>query len=100
MQSHYPETFTRDQGSTEAEWLQSLPRAVGTHALSFPAPGQAEVAVGNGRLHLAWQALPPRRIALLNIARLEVHYRFEQVDAAERLRFMRHFDLTIQRGGG
>jgi len=29
-----------------------------------------------------------------------VSFRFEGVDEAERLRFMQHFDLSTQRGGG
>ena len=50
--------------------------------------------------YLAWQVLPPRRIALLCIPRLAVAFRFEGVDDAARQAFMRHFDLYTQRGGG
>ena len=92
--------FERDTNGTEADWLRWLPAACGAHPLSQPAPGRAVVRIGAGRLLLHWQALPPRRIALVQLPRLAVHYQFEQLDEAERRRFMRHFDLVMQRGGG
>lgn len=94
-----PERFTRDCGSTEAEWLRLLPAAAGAHALALQ-PGAATVAIGAGRLALRWQPLPPRRIALLALPRLEVHFEFSGLDAEARAAFLRHFDLTMQRGGG
>lgn len=99
MQAHYPAEFQREQGITEADWLQLLPRAVAGHALAL-APGRAEIAVGAGRLLLDWTVMPPRQIALVRLPRLAVHYRFENVDDAARHAFMKRFDLTIQRGGG
>ena len=33
MQSHYDAEFRREQGITEADWLQLLPRAAQGHAL-------------------------------------------------------------------
>ena len=99
MQSAYDAAFERDVGCTEAEWLGWLPGACGQHALDL-GPGRADVSVGAGRLRLDWQPLPPRRIALMTMPRLAVRFRFEGVDAAERLRFMRYFDLHMHRGGG
>ena len=99
MQAHYAPTFTRETGSTEADWLQALPRACGAHALEMGGRA-ATVQIGAGQLHLAWKTLPSRRIALLQLPRLAVSYRFEAVDEAARLRFMRHFDLNMLRGGG
>ena len=49
---------------------------------------------------MQWRALPPRRIALLQMPRLAVRFRFEGVADEARQRFMRHFDLYMQRGGG
>lgn len=96
-----PGSFSRDYGCTLAEWERDLPRAVGAHVMARPAPGQAAVSLaGGGRLMLAWQELPPRRIAGLRLPRLQVDFRFEQVDAASRTAFMHPFDLTLQRGGG
>ncbi len=100
MQSHYPAEFRREQGFTEADWLSCLPGATRGAALSFPAPGQASVPVGNGHLHLAWQVMPARQIALMRMPVLATHYRFDGVDEADRLAFMKFFDLYTQRGGG
>jgi hypothetical protein len=99
MQAHYAERFERDMGCTEADWLGWLPRACGAHALRLGA-GEASVEIGAGRLRLDWSALPSRQIALLRMPRLGVRFRFEGLDDAERQRFMRHFDLHMQRGGG
>jgi hypothetical protein len=73
---------------------------VRNHPLSQPAPGQALVAIEDGHLHLAWTVLPPRQIALIRMPRMAVAYRFENVDADARSRFMQYFDLYLQRGGG
>jgi hypothetical protein len=99
MQSSYPEAFEREMGCTEAEWLGWLPGAVAAARLET-GPSWARVAVGAGSLDLRWTALPPRRIALVQLPRLAVSFRFEGVNESERLRFMRYFDLYMQRGGG
>lgn len=99
MQSFYPERFERDMATTEAEWLAALPRAVGEHPCAVTA-GRAEIRIAEGCLRLQWHALPPRVIALLRLQRLAVAFAFEGVDEAARQRFMKRFDLTMQRGGG
>lgn len=100
MQGHYPVEFHREQGFTEADWLQCLPGAVAGRPLSIDAPGVATVVIGQGRLHLSWQVLPPRRIALMRMPVLATHYRFDNVPDADRQAFMKFFDLYTQRGGG
>jgi hypothetical protein len=100
--------FTREYGCTEAEWLRWLPEAVHGHAwrrLGEDGTGNAngraaEVRLGAGRLHLAWAALPERRIALVRLPRLEVRFAFDAVPPAQRAAFLRRFDLHTQRGGG
>jgi hypothetical protein len=99
MQSSYPEAFEREMGCTEAEWLGWLPGAVAAARLET-GPSWARVAVGAGSLDLRWTALPPRRIALVQLPRLAVSFRFEGVSESERFGFMRYFDLYMQRGGG
>jgi hypothetical protein len=100
MQSHYPASFEREMGCTEAEWLQWLPRAVGGHALTL-GQGSARVAIGGGTLSLSWQALAPRRIALIEMPRVALAVCFDAgVGEEARQRFMRYFDLCMQRGGG
>jgi hypothetical protein len=92
--------FEREQGCTEAEWLGWLPGAVRGHRWQLTGPGQARVDIGDGRLDLHWVELPPRRIALMSLPRLQVTYRFDGLDADGRSRFMQYFDLYMQRGGG
>ena len=99
MQSHYPERFERDMGSSETDWLTALPRALGERAFEL-GTGQARVHIGDGHLLLQWRILPPRVIALLRLQRLGVSFVFEGVQEDARQRFMRRFDLTMQRGGG
>ena len=99
MQTYYPERFERDMGTTEGEWLTALPRALGEHAHELTA-GQARVHIGDGHLQLQWRILPPRVIALLRMQRLAVSFVFEGVEEDARQRFMKRFDLTMQRGGG
>jgi hypothetical protein len=100
VQSHYPPAFDREMGCTEAEWLQWLPGGVGANGLTLE-PGTARVALEGGALALSWHALDRRRIALIEMPRLAVRFRFDAgIGDAERARFMRYFDLYMQRGGG
>lgn len=96
----YTEQFEREHGCTPGEWRQWLPGAVGAGRLLHSGDHDATVALDRGTLQLRWQALPPRAIALIRMPRLHVSYRFDGVDADARVRFMRHFDLYMQRGGG
>ena len=99
MQAHYPERFERDMACTEAEWLGWLPRAIGD--LDWQQQdGSARVLIGNGVLHLGWRQVAPRRIALLELARLHVEFAFEGVGDEARHAFMKRFDLYTQRGVG
>lgn len=99
MQSHYPEHFERDMACTEAEWLRLLPPAIGEVSWQ-PGAGSARVRLGSGTLHLSWREAPPRRIALLELARLHVAFAFEGVGEESRHAFMKRFDLYMHRGGG
>lgn len=99
MQSDYAASFDREMGCTEAEWRGWLPGAVRAQALDI-SEAQAVVDLATGSLRLAWQVLPPRRIGLVCLPRLAVQFRFEGVDAEQRLLFMRYFDLYMHRGGG
>lgn len=99
MQPDYPLHFVRDTGGTEAEWLARLVGACNEHSVEV-GEHRARVAIGDGELSLQWGPLPPRRIALMNLPRLQVEFRFERLDDDGRRRFMRYFDLYMQRGGG
>ena len=99
MQSFYAESFEREMACTEAEWLGWLPAAIGAHV--WRREGAAvTVQIGGGRLSITWQAGEPRVIALMRLPRLELRFRFDGLGDAERLAFMKRFDLYMQRGGG
>ena len=99
MQSEYAEHFTREMGCSQAEWLEWLPGAVKDCPLVLGL-GHATVSLPCGQLHLQWEVLPPRRIALVVLPRLRVSFAFESTTPEGRLDFMRYFDLYMQRGGG
>jgi hypothetical protein len=91
--------FEREYGCTEPNGCATCPRG-STAGPGAGAPSRARVTLHPGQLHLQWSKLPPRRIALLNMPRLQVGFRFEAVDAPLRQQFMKRFDLVLQRGGG
>lgn len=99
MQSAYAERFEREMGCTEAEWLMWLPAAIGDHEWRRQAGG-ATVTIVPGTLRLDWRTGEPRVIAQMRMPRLHVSFRFEGLDADQRLAFMKRFDLYMQRGGG
>ncbi|MBN8488518.1 MAG: hypothetical protein J0M20_12450 [Burkholderiales bacterium] len=95
----YTESFEREHGCTEVEWLGQLPGACEPHALRV-GHAQAWVSLDGGTLQLDWQVLPPRRIALIQLPLMRVRYHFDGVETPARQRFMKHFDLFMQKGGG
>jgi hypothetical protein len=99
MQSDYPAHFERDMGCTEPEWLGWLPAAMGDVVWQRHGPGLT-AQLASGRLRIDWYAGAPRVIALMRIPRLHVRFDFDQVSDDERHRFMKRFDLYMQRGGG
>jgi hypothetical protein len=99
MQSYYEERFEREMGCTEAEWLMWLPNAIGDNFWKLHT-GAAGVRIGDGALGLTWTVGEPRVIALMRMPRLLVKFRFAGLDEAQRYKFMKRFDLYMQRGGG
>lgn len=99
MQSSYPESFSREMGCTETEWLRWLPAALGD--VSWQRQGR-RVAVQwvDGRLDLQWETQPERVIAQIRMPVLGVQFAFTARDAQQRYEFMKRFDLYMQRGGG
>jgi hypothetical protein len=99
VQAHYPFVFEREMGCTADELRAWLPGASGDRSIAWHGDG-AEVSIDDGRATLQWRSLPPRRIALITLPRLQVRFAAEGVDDSAWQRFMRHFDLYTQRGGG
>ena len=99
MQSHYPLEFEREMGCTVNELRGWLPGASGNRTVAWRGEG-ADIALDGGHVSFDWQTLEPRRIALVTLPRLRVRFAAQGVDEATWQRFMRHFDLYTQRGGG
>lgn len=101
MQAEYAAHFTREMGCTPDELRAWLPGASRGAAIDWLAPAGARVHLeGQGTLNLQWAVQPSRRIALISLPRLQVSFDFGATDATVRHRFMKHFDLYTQRGGG
>jgi hypothetical protein len=99
VQAHYPFTFEREMGCTAEELRSWLPGASGGRAIEW-REGSAVVSIDDGHVTLKWQTLAPRRIALITLPRLQVRIEASGVNEAAWQRFMKHFDLYTQRGGG
>lgn len=96
-----PQMFERIMGCTAAELVSWLPRALPDAVQSTDVPGQRNIAVwASGSLELRWNALPPRRIALLEIPQLQVNFVYSGLDDDARYRVQKCFDLQTHRGGG
>lgn len=102
MQSTYLEQFDREMGCTVAEWLMWLPAAMGeaTWRQQGDAVQASLLAAPGATLRLSWRVGEPRRIALMVMPRLHVHFAFNGLDDGQRYTFMKRFDLYMQRGGG
>ena len=99
MQAHYPFAFEREMGCTVDELRGWLPGAAGGRAIEWHLHGAA-IELDGGRVSIDWRALEPRRIALITLPRCAVRFSACDVSVAAWQRFMRHFDLYTQRGGG
>lgn len=99
MQAHYAFAFERDMACTEQDLRALLPGACGKRTIVWREDG-ADITLETGGVSISWHALEPRRIALLVLPRLQVRFEARGVDEAAWQRFMRHFDLYSQRGGG
>lgn len=96
-----PPTFERVMGCTAAELVSWLPRALPDAELATDVAAQRHVATwAIGSLELRWTTLPPRRIALLEIPQLQVHFAYHGLDDAARYSAQKCFDLQTHRGGG
>jgi len=98
-------TFTRRMTCAAAEWRRLLDGAVRAAALPMNVSSDhATVDLSSWQdgsfLRLDWQELPERRIALIRLPQMEATFTFHATTAATVQRFMAHFDLHTQRGGG
>lgn len=97
MHAFHPESFDREIGCSEKEWLAWLPHAMGSHA--YALVGNALTApMATGQLRLSWRPVASAGPVTAASPRLRVSYRFSGLDALHRYRFMKNFDLFTQRG--
>lgn len=93
------EQFSKEMGVTHKDFYRLLPRAMGD--TRYEINGTTVVAsVADGALTIDLGEEQVRRIALMAIPYAKVSFNFVGVDADARTLFMRHFDLSFQRGGG
>lgn len=88
-------------GCTETELVSWLPRALPDADLTLDGAAGLSVATwARGSLEQRWNALPPRRIALLEVPQLLVRFVYRGLNDQERYRVQKCFDLQTHRGGG
>ncbi len=89
----------RDWGCTRAEFIGWLPGA--TRHASLQIDGHmATVITHGGRVQIAMEEKPPRRVGLIALPVLAVTFSFRGLDELTRDDFLAYFDLYTRRGGG
>ena len=99
MHAFIAENFDREMACSETDWLSSLPQAMGAHPYQLVAHALT-ASIDAGQLRLSWRLAAPRSTTPPRPARLLVSFRFIGLDAVQRYRFMKRFDLYTQRGSG
>jgi hypothetical protein len=99
VQGHYPPAFEREMGCSVDELRRWLPGGAGGRPIAWRDDG-ADITFDSGSASIDWRALPARRLGLITLPRLQVRFEARGVNVAAWQRFMRHFDLHTQRGGG
>lgn len=88
-------------GCTAAELQGWLPRALPGASLAIDArAGTCKATWMEGSLQLSWEPRPSRRIALLEIPCLAVHFDYSGFSDEARYRVQHRFDLETHRDGG
>ncbi len=86
-------------GLTRAEFLRSLPEAVG-HPNYRIEGDRIEIADSAGPILILLVPARARRIGMLSLPVTRVEFRFGEMPQAQRDRFMTRFERYFQRGGG
>lgn len=89
----------KDMATSWADFLRLLPVAL--RGWPHEVAGRTvEAGTPERGVTVTVEDLPPRRIALLEVARSRVTLTFRGLDAEERAAFLAQFDRAFQRGGG
>ena len=97
------QAFTRIMGCSGGEFAAWLQRALPDASLTVESAadsGHCRAGFADGELLIEWQALEPRRIALLRVPQLEVRFSYSGLELARREAIQTYFDRATQRGGG
>lgn len=89
----------RDMACTRAELMRWLPGAVRMDP--FEIDGDVvTIMTHGGRVQIALEEKPPRRIGSIALPVLAVTFCFRDLDEPARNDFLAYFDLYTRRGGG
>lgn len=94
-----PEELRREMGCSIAEFDRWLPGAARGARIEHDG-GLRSVHTAEGTVEIALTELPVRRIALLAVPVLAVHFRFVDMTPEARAAFLTYFDHYTRRGGG
>ncbi|MBL6959035.1 MAG: hypothetical protein ISR52_08640 [Rhodospirillales bacterium] len=97
-----PVVVEKEMGINEAEFFRNMRRTL--EGRDHRVEGTAFILEDNGgdgcRLEVAFEAQPPRTIALLSVPVAKISLTFTGYDKADRQAFVDLFDRHFQRGGG
>lgn len=99
MHAFFAADFDRELACTEKDWLAGLPQALGAYPYQLVA-NALTASIDAGQLRLSWRAAAPRGTSPMRPGRLLLSFRFSGLDALQRYRVMKRFDLYTQRGSG
>ena len=92
-------SFERHMGLTRAEFLRSLPEALG-HPHYRIDGDRIEIEDPAGPIRILLGPAEERRIGMLRLPVIRVGFQFGEMPRTERDRFMGRFERYFQRGGG
>lgn len=92
--------LVRDMALTETEFLARLPQAILWSQKNGDGGNNLAFSLEDAIFRVTWRLLPSRKIALLELPRLEVTLIFENCDAPTQAALLDRFDRVFQKGGG
>jgi len=93
------DSFDREMGFTREEFFRLLPNALNGRPHQIDASGvSVQATPGTVRIDVGEQEY--RHIASISMPYVKVEFNFSDFSEADRIEFMRYFDLRYQRGGG
>jgi len=94
------EEFVRQMGYTHREFYRNLPYAMKDLNYRLQEPDRVFIEFENGSISITLGVPKDRRIANLSLPYMDVHFKFEHLNAEQRKRFYNAFERSYQKGGG